>query len=96
MKRFIGGLIIGLLVGLNLPANATKQTPMPRVTVTASPTYDPAQYLRRYCYGLDMVYVIDNHEWNGTPSQVAVSTDSKECLREGGYADLKEGARLMK
>lgn len=96
MKRIIGGFIVGLLLGLAIPADAVKSTPKPTITYTATPAYDPAQYLKRYCYGRDMVYVIDNHEWNGTPSQIAVSTDSKECLREGGYADLKEGARLMK
>jgi hypothetical protein len=98
MKRFVAGLFVGLLVGLAIPANAVKATPKPTITVTATPAaeYDAAQYLRRYCYGRDMIYVVDNHEYNQTPNQLAIAPESPTCLREGGYGDLKEGARLMK
>ena len=91
MKKIIASLLIGLFIGFNLPANAVKSTPTPHptITITATPVTDPASYLHRYCYGVDMVYMIDNSEWNHTPSTIDVVANSPACAEEKASAGLR-------
>jgi hypothetical protein len=92
MKKVILGIVIGVLSSITFSSYALSPSPKPTVTITATPTKsDPAQHLRRYCYGDDMVYIVDNSEWYGEPSQIAVSPNARACKNyTGDGADLKE------